>query len=179
MSRRLSPIDIQHAEFSRSVGGYDRREVRALLERLSVEVEDGLREAQALRRQLEAAEARVDELKVAEAELQRTVLAAERVAADMKELARKEADMLLQEAEAQKESRLRAASEDVQAMQAQLSRMEHQRALFKEQFRGLLQAHLAGLDAVTDPPPLGGDGEARSLDSEQAQSALLDDTVQP
>jgi len=36
MSRRLSPIDIQHAEFPRRLGGYDRREVKAFLERLSV-----------------------------------------------------------------------------------------------------------------------------------------------
>jgi len=94
MSRRLSPIDIQHAEFSRSVGGYDRKEVRAFLERLSVEVEAGLREAQALRQKLDQAEARMEELKAAEAELQRAVMAAERIATDMKEEAMAEAEKL-------------------------------------------------------------------------------------
>ena len=58
MSRRLSPLDILHADFSRSVGGYDRREVRAFLERLSTEVEAALREMQALRQELERAEER-------------------------------------------------------------------------------------------------------------------------
>ena len=55
MSRLSSPCDIQRAEFSLSVGGYDRKEVRALLERLAVEVEAGLRGAQTLRQKLEQA----------------------------------------------------------------------------------------------------------------------------
>ncbi len=162
MSRRLSPIDIQYAEFSRSVGGYDRKEVRALLERLSVEVEAGLREAQALNQKLEAAEARLGELKTVEAELQRAVMAAERMAADMKEAARREADALLQEAERQRAAQSRGTEERLARLQADISRFEHKRALFKEQFRGLLQAYLHGLDA-----------------DDETTSALLDDTVQP
>ena len=162
MSRRLSPIDIQHAEFARTVSGYDRREVRAFLERLSVEVEAYLREAQALRQKLDAAEARMEELKATEAELQRAVMAAERIAADMKEVARKEAQLILQDADHQREARLRGADESLQGLRTEVARLEHQRKLFKEQFRGLLQAYLKGLDA-----------------EDEALGALLDDTVQP
>ncbi len=186
MSRRLSPIDIQHAEFSRSVGGYDRKEVRAFLERLSVEVEAGLREAQTLRQKLDQAEVRMEELKAAEAELQRAVMAAERIATDMKEVARREAELLLQDAERQKASRLRSAEEALQRMQSEVSRLEHQRALFREQFRGLLQAYLTGLDAVGEPPAHAASQRSADQPAETPESAagallddLLDDTVQP
>lgn len=184
MSRRLSPIDIQHAEFSRSAFGYDRKEVREFLERLSVEVESGLREAQSLRHKLDEAQLRMEELKATEAELQRAVMAAERIAADMKEVARKEANLLLLEAERQKESRLRGADEALQAVQADLSRLEHQRKLFREQFRGLLLAYLNGLDSAPSPAPeRSSEGAASTGRGEQAVEealgALLDDSVQP
>ena len=183
MSRRLSPIDIQHAEFSRRLGGYDRKEVRAFLERLSVEVEAGLREAQALKQKLERAEERMEELKATEAELQRAVMAAERIATDMKEVARREADLLLRDAERQRESRLESGEEALRQLQSDLSRLEHQRALFKEQFRGLLQAYLNGLDAVATPKGDSHGARAQAAGSTQegdeASSALLDDSVQP
>ena len=175
MSRRLSPIDIQHAEFTRSAFGYDRKEVRAFLERLAAEVEAGLRDQQALRQELETAMARMAELKAAESDLQRAVVAAERVATDMKEVARREAQLLLQDAEQRKQAKLRAAEETLQSTQAAVSRLEHQRALFKEQFRGLLQAYLTGLDADPLPEPQR-TGEAAG---DLAARALLDDSVEP
>ncbi len=167
MSRRLSPIDIEHAEFSRSLNGYDRKEVRAFLERLSVEVEAGLREAQALRQRVETAEARIAEMKDAEAELQRAVVGAERMAVEMKEVARREAELLLQEARRASEARQAEAEQGLRRAQAALSRLQHEKALFREQFRGLLQAYLKGLDAVPD-----------AAQDAPASSALLDDSVQ-
>ncbi|MFA5551120.1 MAG: DivIVA domain-containing protein [Trueperaceae bacterium] len=177
MSRRLSPIDIQHAEFTRSALGYDRKEVRAFLERLAAEVEAGLRESQALRQELEAAEARMAELKAAESELQRAVMAAERVATDMKEVARREAQLLLQDAEQRKQATLRAAQRTLQETQAAVSRLELQRTLFKEQFRGLLQAYLTGLDA--DPPTEPPRSDEAAAEDDLAARALLDDSVEP
>lgn len=167
MSRRLSPIDIEHAEFSRSLNGYDRKEVRAFLERLSVEVEASLRELQGLRQKLDAAQARMAELKEVEAELQRAVMAAERMAEEMREVARREADLLVREAQRTSEARRAEAERQLRSAQAELSRVNHEVALFKEQFRGLLQAYLKGLDnapAVDEGPP--------------AVRALLDDSVQ-
>lgn len=177
MSRRLSPLDIQHATFTRRLGGYDRKEVGDFLERLSHEVEASLREIQGLRQQLIAAEERMAELKTAEAELQRAVVAAERVATDMKELARREAEHLLKEAERERRERLAGADEQVARARADLSRLERERALFKEQFRGLLTAYLRGLDAHV-PEPQAAEAEGAKPE-ERASTALLDDSVQP
>lgn len=175
MARRLSPIDIQHAEFTRSLNGFDRKEVRAFLERISVEVEGSLRELQALQQKLTEAQARMTELKAAEAELQRAVVAAERISSDMKENARREALLLLEEAERERSERLRQGDQALQRSQAELARLQHERSLFKEQFRGLLQAYLASLDTVPPATP----GAQQAPRSQAASGALLDDTTLP
>lgn len=177
---RLTPIDIQHAEFPRRSLGYDRREVRAFLERLALEVEAALKDAQGLRRRLAEAEAEVERLRGAEADLQQVVLAAERIATDVRENAKREAELLLEEAERARRARLEGVESAAVGARAELERLTLQRRLFKEQFRGLLAAYAAALDAddalaPTAPRRTG----AAEPDDSAAQGALLDDSAAP
>ncbi len=165
---RLSPIDIQHAEFSRRAGGYDRREVRAFLERLSLDVEESLRDAQALRRRLVEAEDEVARLRGAEAELQHAVMAADRIAGELKENAKREAQLVLEEAERMRSSRLADVEGGLVRARAELDRVSHQRLLFKEQFRALLRAYEVALLA---------DDAQESAAMTDPEDALLDDSV--
>lgn len=185
---RLTPLDIQHVEFSRRAGGYDRREVKAFLERLALEVEDALRESQGLRKRLAAAEAEVARLRNAEAELQTAVMAAERMAGDVKESAKREAQHLLDDAVRQRKARMADVEEGLLKSHARLEALEMQRKLFKEQFRALLQAYTTALEAddgVESDAALGTRGtgaaarEATTPSSLDAEAALLDDTVRP
>lgn len=190
---RLSPIDIQHAEFSRRAGGYDRREVKAFLERVALEVEEALRGAQQLRRRLEEAEAETKRLEEAEADLQQVVLAAERIAAELKESARREAEAVLKEAEAQRAARLGGVEAELIAANAELERLRRERRLFREQFRAMLSAYATSLDAteeLAEAPLQGAQSRpeaaragvaARSPAAkfDTAEGALLDDTVEP
>ncbi|MBX3141936.1 MAG: DivIVA domain-containing protein [Trueperaceae bacterium] len=185
---RLTPLDIRHVEFSRRAGGYDRREVKAFMERLALEVEDALRESQGLRKRLSAAEAEVARLRNAEAELQTAVMAAERIAGDLKETAKREAQLLLDDAERQRRARLADVEDGLLRSHARLEALEMQRRLFKEQFRALLQAYATALEADDDVEarPSGSVSETgpvaptprqtRTIDPEEA---LLDDTVRP
>lgn len=144
---RLSPLEILHAEFSRRAGGYDRREVRAFLERVSLEVEEALKEAQQLRRRLSESEEETARLRGAEAELQNAVMAAERIAGDLKENARREAQLIVEEAERMRRARLADVEEGLVRARAGLESALLQRRLFKEQFRALLRAYEAALEA--------------------------------
>ncbi len=185
---RLTPLDIRHVEFSRRAGGYDRREVKAFMERLALEVEDALRESQGLRKRLSATEAEVARLRNAEAELQTAVMATERMAGDLKETAKREAQLLLDDAERQRRARLADVEDGLLRSHARLEALEMQRRLFKEQFRALLQAYATALEA-DDSAAVRPSGtapetdlaataphEARTIDPEEA---LLDDTVGP
>lgn len=144
---RLSPMDIEHMEFPRGAGGYQRRHVRDFLERVSSEVEDLLHDMQRLQAELDAAKTRISELQTAEAELQRAVLAAERIGNEIKESAKREAKLILDEAEQQRERRVANLDSSVERARSDLERLERDRHLFREQFRGLLAAYQRSLDA--------------------------------
>lgn len=159
---KLSPLDIQHMEFERSVSGYKRAQVRAFLERVATEREELLKELQALREELSRREARIQELQSAEADLKRTVVAAERVGNQIKENARREAELIVREADAE----LREA-------RSELRRLRDLEANFREQFRGMLRAFDQTLDrrpvtidsedladAEDQPVPAGGERRA-------------------
>lgn len=166
---RLSPLDIEHMEFPRSAAGYHRGHVREFLQRVAADAEEMLREMQTLRAKLEESERRVDELQTAEAELQRAVIAAERIGNELKENARREAQLVLQEAERLRERRVADIEGSVHRARIELDRLERDRNLFREQFRGLLEAYLRSLDATSEVTI-----ERETVDP---AAALLDDAV--
>lgn len=143
---KLSPLDIQHMEFSRTVNGYNRRQVRDFLERVADEQEDLIREVQALRADLQRRLERMEELQSAEADLKRAVIAAERIGNQIKENARKEAELVVKEAEQLKEEIVRDAERRLRAARAELARLERSQTVFREQFRGMLQGFERSLD---------------------------------
>lgn len=134
---RLSPLDIQHMEFERGVSGYKRSQVRAFLERVAAEREELLKELQALRDEVEEQERRIESLESAETDLRHAVIAAERIGNQMKDNARREAELILEGAEAERTS-----------VEADVARLKTLRDDFREQFRGMLQAYRQSLDAV-------------------------------
>lgn len=153
---RLSPLDIQHMEFARSMQGYHRQQVREFLERVADEHEDLLHELQAVRDEMAKKDRRIDELQATEMELKRTVIAAERIANELKENAKREADLIIQEAEQRKREILRETEERLARGRADLERLDREQRLFREQFRGILAAFSRSLDnfpsaEVSDP----------------------------
>jgi len=144
---RLSPLDIQHMEFQRTASGYHRRQVREFLERVAMEREELLREVQTLREDLDRRDEQIAELQAAEAELQRAIIAAERIGNEIKENAKKEAQLVLQEADRLKEERLHGAEARLRSAHAELARVERETSLFREQFRGMLEAYMRSLES--------------------------------
>jgi cell division initiation protein len=124
-------------EFERGVSGYKRSQVRAFLERVAAEREELLKELQALRDDVEEQERRIESLQSAETDLRQAVIAAERIGNQMKDNARREAELILEGAEAERKS-----------VEADVARLKTLRDDFREQFRGMLQAYRQSLDAV-------------------------------
>lgn len=145
---RLSPLDIEHMEFPRGGGGYQRRHVRDFLARVSEDVSELLRGMQAMQAELDTARARISELQSAEAELQRAVIAAERIGNEIKENAKREAKVLIADAERVRDTRLGELDAEVNRALTDLDRLARERNLFREQFKGLLSAYLGSLEAM-------------------------------
>jgi cell division initiation protein len=148
---KLSPLDIRHMEFERAAMGYRTRQVREFLERFAGESEAILQEVQSLRRTIAEQAAQIDGLRATEAELKRTVVAAQRIGNEIKEQARREADLVLRKARQERVEMLRDAAAELDAARSELARLDHAQALVREQLRGQLTAFLAALDARPSP----------------------------
>lgn len=148
---KLSPLDIQHMEFARAMSGYHRQQVREFLERVADEREELLRDMQSLRDEMAKKDKRIDELQSTEMELKRTVIAAERIANELKENARREAELIVQEAEQRKREIMGETEQQLAQSRAELARLSREQRLFREQFRGILEAFSRSLDDLPRP----------------------------
>ncbi|MFU8888433.1 MAG: DivIVA domain-containing protein [Trueperaceae bacterium] len=162
----LTPLDIEHATFERALFGYRAGAVRALLERVAAERERSLRELRHLRDEIVERDEQIAQLREAEAELQRAVIAAERIATEMKDNAREAARLIEAEARARAEAIRREADAEVAAAHAELARLEHSQAIVREQLRGQLTGFLRALDPAAGPrdPVAGARGPNRHDD---------------
>jgi cell division initiation protein len=147
---KLSPLDIEHKEFSSGLNGYNKRQVDEFLALLAEQTEELLRENQALRDDIARKDKAIEELQSAELELKRAVIAAERIGNEMKHNAKREADLMLKEAEYRRDLLLKDSQQRLREIQAELARLEHERDLFREQFRGMLKAFERGLDKLEE-----------------------------
>lgn len=151
---KITPLDLRHQEFAGALSGYSRREVRKFLLEVGEQLEQTLRDNQALKEQQDALERQIGTLKQGEEELRRIVVSAERIAYELRQNAEKEAELIVREAEGKRsslltegetgrETLLREGKEAVAALQRDLERAKTERAQFISQYRGLLQGFMS------------------------------------
>src|ERR1700730_19171588 len=99
---KLTPPDLQQKTFRKvTLGGLDEREVRAWLDLVASQLEDLTRKLNRQDEELRRREARINEFKDREQLLQQTLTTTQKLAEEMKVNARKEADIILSNAELQ------------------------------------------------------------------------------
>ena len=109
----LTPVEIRHLSPPKSFRGYDRGNVDRLLAEIAASFEDVWRERADLADKVEQLEQDLVRYKELEALLRETLVSAERAASDLKEQARREADVILTEAHAEARAvKRRAMSEN-------------------------------------------------------------------
>ena len=144
----LTPVEIRHVKPSRAwIGGYRRSAVDELLEQIVHSFEDVWRERADLADKVEQLESDLVRYKELEALLRTTLVSAERASAEMREQARKEADLIVEDARGEARSITRRARGDHDRLLAETRRM-----------RSLLRAALAAVDH--EPPEAAADAEA-------------------
>jgi cell division initiation protein len=105
----LTPVEIRHLAPPKSFRGYDRPHVDRLLAEIAASFEDVWRERADLADKVEQLEQDLVRYKELEALLRETLVSAERAASELKEQARREADVILTEAHAEARSVKRRA----------------------------------------------------------------------
>jgi cell division initiation protein len=136
---RLTPLDIQQMVFKTRMRGYDCQEVKHFLEDLAQTVESLNHENGALREKVAATEEQLSALKKAETTLTHTLISTQAMADDMKEIAQRDAALLVKEAEFKAAEILREARQEFVALQREISDIRKQRLLGIERLRSTLR----------------------------------------
>lgn len=148
---KLTPLDIHHKEFSKSLRGYNEVEVDEFLDQVADELERLFKENIELNERIEAAEEKVRSYQEMERTLNNTLLAAQKSADDIIAKAKHEAEVVLKDAEVKAKEIIHNALQQKQKAQADLVRIKQAEEQFRAQFRALLESHLRGIAEVPLP----------------------------
>jgi cell division initiation protein len=113
----VSPLDLRQQRFRTTLRGFDKVEVASLLTAVADDYEQALRETDKLRQDLALMEVALSEHRAQEKNLKATMMAAQKLADDIKTNAENEAKRIIREAEGKSELLLEKAQarlEDIQ-----------------------------------------------------------------
>lgn len=140
MRVNVTPLDIRKQAFKRVFRGCDPEEVQAFLEMLAEEFERLNREAIAFREKQTTLQAEVDHFRAMEHTLQEMLRTAQQAAEDVKENGRKEARLIVKDAEIRGNRAIEKARAHVHDIRAEIVDLKNQRDLFVARFQALVQA---------------------------------------
>ena len=156
---RITPHDIRQQQFSsKMLKGYDPQEVDAFLDDVAEDYEAVLKEVALLKEQIAAQEERARGVTERERTLQDTLVTTQRLVEEMKNNARREAELILREAELTGEKSLEASRTeegriraDIMALKRMRRQVSEELAATLERYQRLLATDLSG-DADADAP---------------------------
>jgi cell division initiation protein len=119
-----TPVELRHVRLGRALFGYKREETERLLDEVADSFEDVWRDRGELGDKVDELEKRLEEFKQREQLLSATLVAAERAAAEAKEAARREADLIVSEAHQEARSVIRGVHGERERLVAEARRVE-------------------------------------------------------
>ena len=143
---RITPLDIQQKQFKMKLRGFDVEEVYGFLEIVREEMEDLLRENANLKENIQRSDNQIREYRDMETTLRETLMTAQQMVEDYKTNSRKEAELLIKEAETRADSLIREAHEKVIKIHEDITDMKGIRRHFKEELKRLIENHLKMLE---------------------------------
>jgi cell division initiation protein len=143
---KLTPLDLVQQKFRRTFRGYDPEEVNAFLELVRSEWEGLLRQNNGQHDELDRQKRMIEDFQEKEQTLQETLLSVQRMTGDLKATAKKEADIVISQAELQADKIIHQAHGRLTEIIDEINELKRQRALFESKLRSMLQTHLRMLE---------------------------------
>jgi cell division initiation protein len=139
---KITPLDIEHKEFKKSLQGYAREEVDQYLDEVAESFEEEIAERGKLEAELTDLRERVAHFDAIKDTLQNTLVFAQRNADEMKAAAHKETDLIKDRAKLEINDELQDLRRKVDEARSELARMQDQMATVKHDLRSFLTRHL-------------------------------------
>ena len=146
----LAPVEIRHVKLPRGAAGYRRRAVDRLLEEIRMSYEDVWRDRADARDEIDRLEAELARYKELEVLLRNTLVSAERSADDLRAQARREADVILEEARVKAREIAGGAEAERERVRAEIRRLKALESETRRDYRAFLLAALDRLEGDTD-----------------------------
>lgn len=139
---RLSPVDIRQQQFTMKMfRGFDPQEVDAFLDDVAEDYESLLRENATLREQLGAHEERARGLSETEKTLKDTLVTTQRVAEEMKESAKRDAQLQVREATLNAEKLMEEARAEEAKLRIEIQTLKRLRRQLIEELRATVERY--------------------------------------
>ena len=156
---KVTPLDIQQKRFHVSFRGYERTEVEAFLDVVREEMEGLVREVTELREFHETFSERMREYREREETLKNTMITTHKLAEDIKESSKKEAALIVKDAEIKYQQTLERAREEKLRMESEIIELRRQKHHFLQDMRKMIQMHQemvnfeeAGVEGTAEKP---------------------------
>ena len=152
---RITPHDIRQQQFtSKMFKGYDPHEVDAFLDDVAEDYESVLKETALLREQMAAIEERSRGVNEREKSLQETLVTTQRLAEEMKAAGRREAELIVREAELRAEKVLEAVRGEEARIRTEIHVLRRMRRQVFEEMTSTLQRYqrLVSAEDVAEVP---------------------------
>lgn len=139
---RLSATDIRQQQFAvKLIRGFDPQEVDAFLEEVADDFEELIKENNLLKEQLTTLEERTRGTEDRERTLHETLITTQKIAEEFKESAKREAQLVLREAQLQAEKLLEEARQEHARLGAEIRALQQQRRQVAEELLAVLTMH--------------------------------------
>ena len=134
----LTPIEIKNKTFSVAFKGYNKNQVKAFLITLSKEYEDMRNERVALAHKVDELSIRLAAFEKTEGLLKDTLVTAQKATTDIKDTARKEADLIVGKAKMEAENVKKEAQEQMRKINERINELESHKMNLIGQIKALV-----------------------------------------
>jgi len=139
---KITPLEIKKQRFKTRVGGYDRAEVETFLEMVAEEFESLLEEKKHFEDECIKLKTKLRDYQQVEKTLQETLMNAQESVSMSKENSRREAQIIIREAELKAERILDEAKEKLTKLKADIATLKSQKESFARRLKHLLESQI-------------------------------------
>lgn len=138
----LTPLDIHNKEFGRKLRGYDEDEVNEFLDQIIKDYEGLIRENKEIQKHTETLQDKLAYFTSLEETLNKTIIIAQGAADDVKSNAKKEAQLIVKEAEKNADRIINDALAKSCKIALEVEELKKQSLIYRARFRTLVEAQM-------------------------------------
>lgn len=139
---RITPMDIEQQEFTRSFRGYNEEEVDDFLDKIVKDYEELINENLRLNEEIEKMQEKLKEFSEIEETLRSALLNAQKSAEEMKGRVESEAKIIIEKAEMEAKSLKQKVFQREDLVKNEIDNLRRYKFIFKEKFKSMLNLYL-------------------------------------